>query len=134
MNPQNNLLLRALKLNALFSGFSALCMLIAGKWLAAQFSLDSATDIYVVAGCLAAFALMLANIVRTKAIRTWEIMSIIIGDIVWVVASVTLVAVFYETITLAAVVLVDLVAIAVLVFAVIQIRGLKQYQKLHAQH
>lgn len=128
MVSNNNLLLRALKLNAMFSGFSAICLIVAGNWLAVQLALENAMPIYLVAGCLAMFALLLANIVRTKNIRTWEITGIIIGDIAWVVASVVLVVLFYKSITTTALVLVDLVAIVVLFFAVMQIRGLKQYR------
>lgn len=134
MTSDDNLLLRALKLNAMFSGFSALFMFIAGNWLAAQFAQDSAIEVYVIAGFLAAFALLLANIVRTKTIRTWEITCIIIGDIAWVVASGALLILYYRTITLTGLVLADLVAVVVLIFAVMQIRGLKQYRKLETQH
>jgi len=130
----NNLLLRALTLNAIFSGFSALLMFIAGGWLAAQFALESAIPIYAIAGFLAVFAFQLTVIVRTKNIRTWEITSIIVGDIAWVVASVAIVILYYRMITPAALVLVDLVAVAVLFFAVMQIRGLKRYRKLEVQH
>jgi hypothetical protein len=134
MMSDNNLLLRALTLNAIFSGFSALLMFIAGGWLAAQFALESAIPIYAIAGFLAVFAFQLTVIVRTKNIRTWEITSIIVGDIAWVVASVAIVILYYRTITPAALVLVDLVAVAVLFFAVMQIRGLKRYRKLEVQH
>ena len=130
----NNLLLRALTLNAIFSGFSALLMFIAGGWLADQFALESAIPIYAIAGFLAVFAFQLTVIVRTKNIRTWEITSIIVGDIAWVVASVAIVILYYRMITPAALVLVDLVAVAVLFFAVMQIRGLKRYRKLEVQH
>lgn len=133
MAPNNNLLLQALKLNAVFSGISALLMFIAGNWLAAQFASDSAVPIYVIAGCLAVFALLLTNIVRTAKIRTWEVTCIIIGDIGWVVASIALVVLLYGTITPIALVLVDLVAAAVLFFAIMQIRGLRQYRMLKAQ-
>ncbi len=134
MISDNNLLLRALTLNAIFSGFSALFMFIAGGWLATQFALSSAIPIYAIAGFLAVFALQLTNIVRTKNIRTWEITSIISGDIAWVVTSVVIVVLFYQTITPTALILVDVVAGPVLFFAVMQIRGLKQYRKLKVQH
>ncbi len=134
MISDNKLLLRALTVNALFSGFSALLMFIAGGWLAAQFALGSAIPIYVIAGFLAVFALQLTNIVRTKDIRTWEITSIISGDIAWVVASVVITVLYYRTITPTALILVDVVAVVVLFFAIMQIRGLKQYRKLKVQH
>ena len=134
MISDNHLLLRALTLNAMFSGFSALLMLVGGRWLAAQFALGSATPIYAIAAFLAAFAFQLGNIVRTKNIRTWEIKGIISGDIAWIVASVAIIIVYYQSITPAALLLVDIAAVAVLFLAVMQIRGLRQYRQLQALH
>jgi len=134
MISDNNLLLRALTLNAMFSGFSALLMIIAGPWLAAQFSLNNVIPVYIVAGFLAVFAIQLGNIVRTKNIRMWEIKSIISGDIAWVVASVAIIILYYQVITPTALILLDIVAVAVLFFAIMQIRGLKQYRNLEAQY
>ena len=129
MNSDNKLLLRALTLNAIFSGASALIILIAGGWFVGQFSLGTAVPVYVIAGILAVFAIQLTNIVRTRNIRIWEITGIIVGDIAWVVASVVIVALYYRTFTPTALILVDLVALAVLLFAVMQFRGLRQYRK-----
>ena len=130
----NNLLLRALTMNAIFSGFSALFMFISGSWLAQQFALSGAIPIYAVAGFLAIFAINLANIVRTRNIRSWEIKSIISGDIAWVAASVAVIILYYQAITPTAVILLDVVAVAVLFFAIQQIRGLKQLRQLQGQH
>ncbi len=134
MISDNHLLLRALTLNAMFSGFSALSMFIAGPWLAEQFGLNSVIPIYVVAGFLAVFAIQLGNIVRSKNIRSWEIKSIISGDIAWVIASVAIITLYYQVITPTALILLDIVAVAVLSFAIMQIRGLKLYRKLQAQY
>ena len=134
MMSDNNLLLRALTMNAIFSGFSALFMFISGSWLAQQFALSGAIPIYAVAGFLAIFAINLANIVRTRNIRSWEIKSIISGDIAWVAASVAVIILYYQAITPTAVILLDVVAVAVLFFAIQQIRGLKQLRQLQGQH
>ena len=134
MISDNNLLLRALTLNAVFSGVSALLMFIAGGWLAAQFKLPGAASLYPLAALLLLFALQLGNIVRTKKIRTWEIIGIISGDIAWVAASVAIVILYYQAITPTALVLLDIAAVAVLFFAIMQIRGLTQYRKLEAQY
>lgn len=53
----SHVLIRALKLNAIFSGTSALMLLLAGPWVAAQLGLASAAPVYAVAGVLAVFAL-----------------------------------------------------------------------------
>lgn len=134
MISANHLLLRALTLNAMFSGFSALLMLVGGSWLAAHFALSSATPIYAIAAFLAAFAFQLGNIVRTRNIRTWEIKSIIGGDIAWVAASVAFIILYYQSITATGLLLVDIAAVAVLFLAVMQIRGLRQYRQLQALH
>ena len=129
MISSNNLLLRALTFNAIFSGFSALLMFIAGTWLAEQFGLQGPVIIYVLAGFLALFALQLGNIVRTREIRIWEITSIISGDIAWVLGSVAIISLYYQSITATGLMLMDVVAVAVLFFAIMQIRGLREYRK-----
>ena len=127
--PNSHLLLRALRLNAVFSGSSALLLVIAGPWIAVQLGLSNATPVYATAGLLAIFALQLWNIVRTRKIRTIEIVGIILGDIAWVVGSVILVALFYSSVTTTGLLLVDVVAIAVLYFAIQQIRGLRALRR-----
>ncbi len=129
MNSNNSLLVRALKLNAAFSGISAILLIAAGGWVAVQLGLPSALNVYVVAGFLLLFSLQLWNIVRTRTIRTWEIASIIVGDLAWVIASLVLVALYYRSLTTTGLVLVDIVALAVLIFAIMQIRGLREYRR-----
>jgi hypothetical protein len=51
------------------------------------------------------------------------------GDIAWVLASIVLVALYYESITTTGLMLIDVVSIAVLAFAVMQIRGLRAYRR-----
>ena len=123
-----NLLLRALRMNAIFSAASAILLIPAGTWVAAQLGLPNAIPVYVTSGILAVFALQLGNIVRTREIRSWEIASIIGADIAWVAGSLVLVALFYRSMSTAGLLLVDLVAIAVLFFAIQQLRGLKAFR------
>lgn len=78
----------------------------------------------------AQFAAQLGNIVRTGNIRTWEIVAIIVGDLVWVAGSIVLGALYFRSFTLIGAVLVDAVALAVLVFAIMQIRGLRIYRQV----
>jgi membrane associated rhomboid family serine protease len=125
----NHLLIRALRLNATFSGASALFLLAAGPWVAAQLGLASTMPVYVTAGLLAVFALQLGNIVRTKEIRSLEITAIILGDFAWVAGSAVLVALFYPSLTTMGLLLVNLVAIAVLFLAIQQIRGLRALRR-----
>jgi len=125
MPPNNTLLHRALAWNAGFSGLSAIVMTVGAAWLAPQLGLTGPLPIYVVAGCLAVFALQLGNIVRTRDYRHWEISSIIAGDLAWVAASAILVAMYFERLTLTGLLIVDAVALVVLAFAIQQIRGLR---------
>ncbi len=124
MSNDTQLLLRALRLNAFFSGTCALIMFVTAGWISAQLGLGSPLPVYATAAFLVLFALQLANIVRTGSIRSWEILGIIGGDIAWVVASIVLVAMYFESLTTAGLIIVDVVAVAVLFFAVQQIRGL----------
>jgi hypothetical protein len=134
MLSNNNLLLRALRMNAIFSAFSAVLMFVAGNWLAEQFALKSPVPVYAVGAFLGLFSLQLANVVRTRHIREWEVKGIISGDIAWVIASLGLVGIYYESISATAVMLVDIVAVVVLYFAIRQIRGLRAYRAIAASH
>ncbi len=128
MNKENPLI-RALWMNAIFSGVSALCLFAAASWLAAQLGLADATPVYIVAALLTVFAIQLSAIVRSRKIRFLEVAGIIVGDLAWVAASIVLVALYYESITTTGLMLIDVVAIAVLTFAVLQIRGLRAYRR-----
>jgi len=121
-------LLRAVRLNALFSGISAVVMFLAGGWIATQLGLASDLPVYLVAAGLVLFALQLANVVRTRRIRSWEIWGIIAGDIAWVLSSAVLVTIFYDSLTTTGLIMVDVIALAVLYFAIRQHRGLRVFQ------
>jgi hypothetical protein len=128
MNKEHPLI-RALKINAVFSGVSALLLFAAAGWLAAELGLADATPVYIVAALLTVFAIQLIAIVRSRKIRFPEVAAIIGGDIAWVVASIVLVALYYESITTTGLMLIDVISIAVLTFAVLQIRGLRAYRR-----
>jgi len=118
-------LLSALRLNAIFSGTSAVFLLVAAPWIAAQLGLPGSLPVYIVGGFLMLFALQLANIVRSGNIRTWEVGGIIAGDLAWVLGTVVLVGMFYSSLTTVGLLMVDIIALAVLAFAILQIRGLR---------
>ena len=129
MKPGSDLLMRGLKMNAVFSGLSAVVMLLAANWVAEQVGLPGPANVYAVAIFLLFFAAQLGNIVRTQTIRTWEIVAIIIGDLMWVVGSVVLGILYFQSFSTIGAVLVDVVALGVLIFAVIQMRGLRKYRR-----
>ena len=129
MKPGSDLLMRGLKMNAVFSGLSAVAMLLAANWVAEQVGLPGPANVYAVAVFLLFFAAQLGNIVRTQEIRTWEIVAIIIGDLMWVAGSVVLGILYVQSFSTIGAVLVDVVALAVLIFAVMQIRGLREFRR-----
>lgn len=129
MKPGSDLLMRGLKMNAIFSAFSAVAMLLAADWVAEQVGLPGPANVYAVAIFLLLFAAQLANIVRTRAFHTWEIVAIIVGDLLWVFGSVVLGALYFRSFSTIGAVLVDAAALAVLIFAVMQIRGLREYRR-----
>ncbi len=129
MKTINNLLLRGLTMNAIFSAFSAVTMLLAADWVARQVGLPGPANVYAVAIFLVFFALQLGNIVRTGTIRTWEIVAIIVGDLLWVAGSVVLGVLYFRSFSMIGAVLVDAVALAILIFAIMQIRGLREYRR-----
>jgi hypothetical protein len=118
-------LLRALRLNAIFSSFSAVFLFFAAPWIAAQLGLPSLLPVYIVGAFLVLFALQLANIVRTGNIHIWEVRGIIAGDLAWVLGTVVLVGLFHSSLTTIGLLLVDIIGLAVLTFAILQIRGLR---------
>lgn len=129
MKTSNELLMRGLTMNAIFSAFSAIAMLLAADWVAGQVGLPGSANVYAVAIFLGFFAAQLGNIVRTGKIRTWEIVAIIVGDLMWVAGSVVLGALYFRSFTIIGAVLVDAVALAVLIFAIMQIRGLREHRR-----
>ena len=128
MKPSNALLMKGLKFNAIFSATSAVAMLLTANWVAEQVGLPGTGEVYAVSIFLLFFAAQLGNIVRTGKVRTWEIVAIIVGDLLWVAGSVVLGALYFRSFSTIGAVLVDVVAIAVLIFAVMQIRGLREYR------
>ena len=129
MKPDKSLLLKGLTLNAAFSAGSGLLIIVTAGWLARQFSLPGAGSLYPLGVFLLLFSGLLWNIVRTQKIRTWEIVGIISGDLAWVVASAVVVFLYYGSLTTPGLILVDGVALAVLFFAILQIRGLRKFRR-----
>ena len=129
MRTPASLLIRGLAFNAVFSTVSAVAMLLAADWVAAQVGLPGPANVYAVAIFLVFFAAQLANIVRTGTIRTWEIVAIIAGDLMWVGGSVVLGALYHRSFTITGAVLVNAIAVAILIFAIMQIRGLREHRR-----
>jgi hypothetical protein len=129
MKSSSDLLMRGLQRNAIFSACSALAMLLAADWVAEQVGLPGPANVYAVGIFLLIFAAQLGNIVRTRKFRTWEVVAIIVGDLLWVAGSIVLAALYFRSFSTIGAVLVDAVALAVLIFAIMQIRGLREYRR-----
>lgn len=125
---QSNLLIKALAANAAFSGFSAITLILFSGWIASQLGLPDTTPVVITGVALALFALQLAAIAKSRRVKTWEILSIIVGDLIWVVASVVLGIIYIDQLTTIGQVLVFGVALVVLVFAECQGIGLKRWR------
>ena len=130
MNDAKQPLLNALRLNAAFSAMSTLFLIAAGGWVADQLGLPDPLTVYIVAAGLALFALQLGLIVRSRRIRTWEVRAVIGGDLAWVLATAVVIGLFHEVMTTIGLVMLDVVALVVAVFAALQIRGLRYFQQL----
>lgn len=128
MNAHKRPLLRALRLNAMFSACSAVLMFAGAGWIVMQLGLENSLPVHATAAVLVMFSLQLANIVRTAIIRPLEIRVIIAADIAWVVSSIVLAAIFVDQLTTAGLVLIDAVALAILFFAIRQYQGLALFR------
>jgi hypothetical protein len=126
VNQSNSLLIYALRANAAFSSISAVLMIAAADWVTRQLGLTGPLPVHVTGSGLLLFSAQLWAIVRSERIRAWEIKGIIAGDLAWVAASVVLVALYHDVLTRLGLLLVDVVTLAVLAFAVLQILGLRR--------
>lgn len=124
----STLLVRVLFLNAAFSACSAIAMVLAANWVVAQLGLAGVTFVYVTAAFLFLFSMRLGAIVYNEDFSSRKIYPIIVGDAVWVFATIVLTSVFYDSLTFTGFLVVDAIALAVLLFAVFQFWGLRKVQ------
>ena len=117
---------KTLFLNALFSFFSSIVILVANKWLAQHIPLPGWLWITIGMGLLG-FAVFLALMVKSRHLLLANALSIVLSDIAWVVISTIAVIFFASKLTLTGTVLVLMVNLVVGSFAFIQYIG---YQKL----
>jgi hypothetical protein len=129
MHRSSELLHRALSLNAVFSAVSAVALLLASGWFAAQLGLPGRAPVLVTGTLLGLFALQLTWIVRARRIRRREILGIIAADVAWVGASILLGILYYDRLTTVGAVLVFGVALVVLTFAELQGLGLRRMHR-----
>ena len=119
---------KAIRINAIFTTICVAFLMFGARWLAPHLGLHGVGWLYALATGLALFVIQLVGILRSDRIRQWEIRTIIGADIAWVLGSLFLVVNYFEQLSTVGLLLIDLVAVAVLAFAVMQYRGLKAYE------
>ncbi|WP_395373336.1 hypothetical protein [Marinicella sp. W31] len=126
----SDLLKNTLRGNAIFSVFCALDLLLFSEAIAALIGLPDARFLFSLGIALIGFAAFVWWVSSQQPISPTLAQSIIWMDAAWVIGSVLLVLFKPEWLTVAGVVLIIAVAIAVELFAYFQYRGLKRVQTL----
>lgn len=122
-------LFRALTANALFSGLSALTLLMAPAMVAGWLGSGQTGLLLVIGGGLLLFALRLGMLVRNGEAAVTEVWTIIAGDLGWVAGSALLILLALgrgtPTLSTAGIMLIGVIGTVVLLFALWQYRALK---------
>lgn len=124
-HPSAGLLKKALLGNALFSIITGVLMIVAHDQVLAWLGIDH-VSLVSLGGFLLAFAAFLIFITRIRAMPSWVIWSVIIGDILWVVGSVVLLLQHSAHFSGLGITIIIGVALVVADFAIFQTIGLKR--------
>lgn len=119
-----DLLQKSVLANAAFSAVSAVVFLIFPEWIAQQIGLSNPVEVISVGIGLLGFALYLGFLLKTDRLSPRFILPVIVGDVLWVVASVVLGFKFLSGFSVYGSWLVFGVAFVVLCFADLQGLGL----------
>ena len=115
-------LIRTLKLNALFTSTSAILLIVFNRELMPLLSISVAWLLPVIGGLLLLYALDLFTTARKKETPLSKAYYFIIGDLAWVVASILLLTIYFEDFSSLGILLIDMVAIIVGIFGILQFR------------
>lgn len=113
------------KFNAWFSGLCAIDILLFSQSLPSLIGFAHSEFYVSLAVFLAIFSMRLFWIGKSQRVYSVEAWSIVAGDVLWVLASIVLVA-SYEGLTLVGIGLILVIAAAVFTFALGQAKGLLQ--------
>jgi hypothetical protein len=130
MDSEDTLLRRALLANAVFSGLSALSIAAAAGPVGRLLGSVSPVTLYIIAGALALFAFDLLQQARSEELSRGRALGAAISDLVWVVGSGILLLIGPEALSETGLLLVAAVALIVLVFAALQLIGLRTRRSL----
>ncbi len=126
MNPNSNLLRRALLANAIFSALSGVILLLASKRLAQL--LGTSVSLVPIGVMLLIYAAGLLWNARRENISRMEAWIAVILDVAWVAGSAIII--FAGVLTATGNWMVAIVADVVLLFAVLQLIGLRKSRQL----
>ena len=131
MNPQYDprscFLRKALLGNALFSTLSGLTILLAQGWVLRTLGLPSTVNLLILGAGLIVFAVTLVINARKQPVKKSDAWVAVLMDLAWVVGSYALI--FLVPFSTKGKWVVGIVAELVLLFAVLQIVGIRRIQK-----
>jgi len=125
-HPATPLLKYTLLTNAVTSMLTGLLCIILNSFLSELIGLSSSIYLYVVGGFLLIFAADVWFTVSRTPINPLFVKMIIAADLAWVVGSFLLVLLMPELFTFTGIILIEVIAVGVLGYAVLQAIGLKQ--------
>lgn len=125
-NSSAALLKNALLTNAVFSTLGGIVCLTANDLLTEFMGVANGLYLYILGVGLVIFGLDVAFTATRKTLNPLFIKMIIGADISWVVASILLITLMPQLFSFTGIVLIEVVALAVGVFAVLQTIGLKR--------
>ncbi|WP_169544736.1 hypothetical protein [Sneathiella aquimaris] len=125
----NPILKNTLLLNAAFSLVSALICLIFNDFFTDLLGLNKGLYLYILGAGLIVFAIDVAYTATRDAMNLFFVKIIIGADFLWVAASFGLTLLAPHWFSVIGVLLIELIALSVLIFAILQIIGLMQTLK-----
>jgi len=128
-SKESSLLRKALLGNTVFSTISGLLFVFDAAPIAAFLGLPSPLALRIIGVGLLAFAFFVYKIATAKLINLQAAMSIVVGDLLWVVSSVVLIFTSWVAFTTGGKWTIAIVADIVLAFAIIQYVGIQKARK-----
>ncbi len=128
-HDESQLLRIALRANGAFTALSAVCFLTASGSISAFLGILSAGQVLFQAAQLGLFAVWLFWLAARPVIPRWQIVTIILLDVVWVVGSFIILVNASPELTVAGKWSIGVVALIVTLFAALQAAGFMRYRR-----
>lgn len=116
-----------LQVNAISSGVTGIGLVIFSKTIASLFGVIQNGSFIGVGVFLILFSAFVLSVGLSKQIDTIKVKTIIVGDIVWVIASIIAAILLFDKISIIGIVVIEVVAVWVAIMAYLQNYGLKKY-------